>query len=65
MKLHKLLLTCLAAAAMNGAMAAVPYSEPSDTATTADLAAWETTHWKGKTALTWASKDSVYRFTAW
>lgn len=64
MKLHKLLLTCLAAAAMNGAMAAVPYSEPSDTATTADLAAWETTHWKGKTALTWASKDSVYRFTA-
>lgn len=65
MKIRNLLLTCAAVAAMNfTGLAATPYSEPADTATASDIAAWNTTHWKGATALTWASKDSVYRFTA-
>lgn len=65
MKLYNELLTLAAVAAISmSTEAAYAYNEPSDTATTADIAAWETTHWRGTTALTWASKDSVYRFTA-
>lgn len=64
MYIFKLLLAGAAAVALRLPAGAVAYVEPADTATVADAAAWAASEWKGSVSLTWASKDSVYRFTA-
>lgn len=63
MDLKSLILAGAAFAMQPLCVSAAQYVEPSDTATVADAALWNSTHYKTLT-LTWASKDSVYRFTA-